>query len=141
MAATKKATGPLTAKASIRQDRNGANSLFVNVHNVSKLPVRAYVLNVSFTNPVTGEPMRHVAAVKLPQTATPTYLQPQARWHSKIKRLSYLPSGEVASYHVGVDFVAFADGTSWGPLKFHRSQDLQRWLKGVDAVPGLHTPF
>ena len=127
--------GPLKIESGVWRDEHGQDMLAVDVTNESSVPIRAYLLNTSFFDPATGARIRRFSTKELETHGNPTdYLAPGATWVADPRRFSYLPDGTPASYKISVDLVAFADGSTFGPVKSAESQEVLGMLRGIDTA-------
>jgi hypothetical protein len=127
--------GPLKIESGVWRDEHGQDMLAVDVTNESSVPIRAYLLNTSFFDPATGSRIRRFSTKELETHGNPPdYLAPGATWVADPRKFSYLPDGTPASYKISVDLVAFADGSTFGPVKSAESQEVLGMLRGIDTA-------
>jgi hypothetical protein len=125
-------SSPILTTATVRLDATGSEKLFIDGKNIGTVPIRGYVLVVSFVDSATSENIRTLTAQEL--CAEVVSLDPGGTWHSPGKQLSRLATGEIASVQVRVDLVVFADGSTWGPAKSPRSHTLLNWFSRAQTV-------
>lgn len=134
--------GPLRFLSGIYRDPKGKECLAVEASNAGDVPIRAYVFIESFFDSVNGNRLRRVATKKLETHGDFThYLQPGATWLSDVRKFSYSSDGSLADYTIILDFVVFADGSTYGPKQSRECDEVLGMLRGIDAQsnPSLHT--
>jgi hypothetical protein len=134
--------GPLRFLSGIYHDPKGKECLAVEATNAGDAPIRAFVFTESFFDSATGARLRRVATKKLETHGNSThYLFPGGTWLCDTRKFSYSSDGSLAKYTITLDFVVFADGTTYGPKQSRESDEVVGMLRGIDGQsnPGLHT--
>jgi hypothetical protein len=127
--------GPLKLESGIWRDPRGQEMLVVKVTNQGPTAIRGYLLGTTFFDPETGATIRRASTKQLETRGNPAdYLAPGASWIADPRRFSYLPNGALAAYRITLDLVAFADGTTYGPLKSSESSEVLGMIQGIDAA-------
>jgi hypothetical protein len=134
--------GPLRFLSGIYHDPKNKECLAVEATNAGDAPIRAFVFTESFFDSATGARLRRVATKKLETHGNSThYLLPGGTWLCDTRKFSYSSDGSLANYTITLDFVVFADGSTYGPKQSRESDEVLGMLRGIDAQsnPGLHT--
>jgi hypothetical protein len=137
--------GPLRFLSGIYHDVKGKECLAVEAANAGDAPIRAFVFTESFFDSATGARLRRVATKKLETHGNSThYLQPGGKWLCDTRKFSYSSDGSLANYTITLDFVVFADGSTYGPRQSRESDEVLGMLRGIDAQfnagPHTHQP-
>lgn len=126
--------GPLRFLSGIYRDPKGKECLAVEATNAGDAPIRAFVFIESFFDSATGARLRRVATKKLETHGNSSnYLQPGAKWLCDTRKFSYSSDGSLANYTITLDFVIFADGSTYGPKQSRESDEVVGMLRGIDA--------
>jgi hypothetical protein len=134
--------GPLRFLSGIYHDPKNKECLAVEATNAGDAPIRAFVFTESFFDSATGARLRRVATKKLETHGNSThYLLPGGTWLCDTRKFSYSSDGSLANYRITLDFVVFADGSTYGPKQSRESDEVLGMLRGIDAQsnPSLHT--
>lgn len=114
----------------------GTGALALSVQNVSATRIRAYVVQIAFTNAETGASLGQFvrSSVKGLKDGNPTYVEPgQSVQAAKAIAIPRDSSGNLAKVSiVSIDSVIFADGSQWGPAKLPQSQKVVGMLEAID---------
>lgn len=128
--------GPPTPLAVTWTSGGGSGALALSVQNVSTTRIRAYVVQIAFTNAATGASLGQFvrSSVKPVKDGKPTYVEPgQSVQAAKAITIPRDPSGNLAKVSiVSIDSVIFADGSQWGPAKLPQSQKVVGMLEAMD---------
>jgi hypothetical protein len=127
--------GPLRFESGVWHDERDQDMLAVEVTNLSDRSIRGYVFTESFLDPTTGNRIRRVTTKQLETQGNPSdYLAPEATWAAGPRTFSHLPDGALATYAITLDFVVFADGSTFGPKKSRESDEVLGMFRGIDAA-------
>lgn len=127
--------GPLMIESGVWSDEQGRDMAAVEVTNESAAPIRGYLFTTFFPDPSTGNRIRRVSTKQLETHGNPSdYLAPGATWIADPRRSSHLADGTLASYKIDLDFVVFADGSTFGPKRSAESDEVLGMFRGIDAA-------
>jgi hypothetical protein len=127
--------GPLRFESGIWHDERDQDMLAVEVTNESDRTIRGFVFTESFLDPATENRIRRVTTKELETQGNPSdYLAPGATWVAGPRKFSHLPDGTLATYSITLDFVVFADGSTFGPKKSRESDEVLGMFRGIDAA-------
>jgi hypothetical protein len=127
--------GPLRFESGVWRDERDQDMLAVEVTNECDRAIRGFVFTESFLDPATGDRIRRVTTKELETQGNPSeYLAPGATWVAGPRKFSHLPDGTLAAYSITLDFVVFADGTTFGPKKSRESDEVLGMFRGIDAA-------
>ncbi len=122
---------PLEIAATPAEDQPAA--IVVSAHNISKLPIRGFVIDVRFTD-AAGHPLGHFTriAMKPSLAGQPQYISPGEVLTNK--KAIPIPQDPSSHYDIAIDSVVFGDGSKWGPAKLRESAKLIGLIQGSDQV-------
>lgn len=127
--------GPLRIESGEWRDERGRDKLTVELTNIGSIPIRGYLFTISFFDPTTGKRIRRVSTKELETHGREEdYLVPGGRWVADSRKFSYLAEGSLASYKIDLDFVLFADGSTFGPMKSQESVEVLGMIEGIDRA-------
>jgi len=127
--------GPLRIESGVWRDENGQEMIAAEVTNESDTPIRGYLFNTSFFDPVTGTRIRRFSTKELETHGNPSdYLAPGSSWIADPRKFSHLADGSPAPYTINLDLVVFADGSTFGPKKSQESDEVLGMFQGIDAA-------
>lgn len=124
--------GPLTFKSGVWRDDKGLEMLAVEAMNDGDKAIRGYVFTETFFDPASRSKIRSVTTKQLATHEDPsTFLAPAATWVAGPRKFSHLPDGTLAVYKITLDFVVFADGSTFGLKKSRESDELLGMIDGI----------
>jgi hypothetical protein len=127
--------GPLTFKSGVWRDDKGQDMLAVDATNDGDKPIRGYVFTEAFFDPSTRDRIRRVTTKQLEIHGNPAdYLAPGASWVAGPRKFSHLADGTLATYTITLDFVVFADGSTFGPKNSRESDEVLGMFHGIDTA-------
>lgn len=123
--------GPLTFRSGVWRDDKGYDMLAVDATNDGDKAIRGYVFTEIFLDPAGGK-IRSVTSKQLATHEDPsTFLAPGATWVAGPRKFSHLPDGSISGYKITLDFVVFADGSTFGPKRSRESDELLGMIEGI----------
>jgi hypothetical protein len=131
-------TGPVSIESGIWRDPANTDMLVLEITNASATPIRGYVFTISFIDPATGNYIRRVTTKEVETHGDPSdYLAPAGTWLASPRKFSHLDDGSLADYKIDLDYVVFADGSTFGPHKSRESDELQGMILGIEMAKVL----
>jgi hypothetical protein len=127
--------GPLRFESGVWHAPKGEEDLAIKATNTGDAPIRGYVFTESFFDAATGARLRRVTTKQLETAGNPAhFLLPGATWVSGLRKFSYSSDGTLAKYTITLDFVVFADGSTYGPKESRESDEVLGMFRGIDET-------
>jgi hypothetical protein len=130
--------GPVSIESGVWRDLANTDMLILEITNASATPIRGYVFTISFIDPATGNYFRRVTTKEVETHGDPSdYLAPAGAWLAGPRKFSHLDDGSLAAYKIDLDYVVFADGSTFGPRMSRESDELQGMILGIEMAKAL----
>jgi hypothetical protein len=111
----------------------GGEGLVVQLHYAGAQPLRGYLVRFSFARSATGKTFQEEDIQEIRDSREPM-IASGADWTRTVCLMPKKIAADSATVTANVDFLKFADGSTWGPMALRESHQLIGTLDGMDFI-------